>query len=270
MKLKKNPPKLLCTSHGGDLFGLNDPLSIIIKKWVLKKSNAIIVVSTAMMRKSLELSPKISNKLSVIPMGTDLTRIFIPNPQIKRESNLLLFAGRLVEKKGVNILLYALAEVRKQYPDTLLVIIGDGPEKENLYNLSKKLGISYSVQFTGRLSHSKLATWYAKSTLAVFPFQQAKNGDIEGLGLVMIEALGCCCPVIAGDVPAVHDVIEHNKTGIIVEQNNSGLLSEYIIKLLLLPEKRLQLANNGRKHILNKFSWDKSTQGYIDVINQLL
>ncbi|MCU7835970.1 MAG: glycosyltransferase family 4 protein [gamma proteobacterium symbiont of Taylorina sp.] len=269
MKFFKKPLKLLCTSHGGDLFGLNDPMSTKIKKWVLKKSDTITVVSSAMMQKAVELDPDIKNKLSVIPMGSNLNDIFKPNPKIHREKNLLLFSGRLVEKKGVNTLINALAKVRKQYPDTILAIIGDGPEKESLYLLSKKLDISHSIQFTGRLSHSELSLWYAKATLSVFPFQQAKNGDIEGLGLVMIEALGCGCPVIAGDVPAIHDIIKHNKTGLIVEQKNSHLLATNIIQLLLSPEKRQYLAENGRKYVCNHFGWKTSTQQYIKILNQL-
>jgi glycosyltransferase involved in cell wall biosynthesis len=266
----KKTPKLLCTSHGGDLFGLNDALSKKIKKWVINRSNKITVVSSAMMKKINELVPNIQNKLSIIPMGTNLSNLFIPNHQIAREKNLLLFSGRLVEKKGVDTLIYALADVRKKNPNTRLVIIGDGPEKEDLQKLSEKLGISESIRFIGRLPHSELATWYAKATIAVFPFKQAKNGDIEGLGLVMVEALGCACPVIVGDVPAIHDVVEHNKTGLITKQSNHILLAENIIKLLLSPENCQQLAINGRKHVIENFSWSKSSQGYIDIINHLL
>ena len=161
-------------------------------------------------------------------------------------------------------------KVKKKCPDTSLVIIGDGPEKNKLQKLSEKLELSQSIQFMGRLSHTELAEWYAKATVAVFPFQLADNGDTEGLGLVMIEALGCGCPVIAGDVPAIHDVIEHNKTGLIVEQNNSQLLAENIIQLLLSPEKRQYLAENGRKHVLNNFNWEVSTKSYTKLLNYLL
>lgn len=261
----KNPPRLLCTSHGSDLFGLNDPLSIVIKKWVLKKSDLITVVSTTMKNKALELAPEIQNKLSIIPMGTDLENTFKPNTQIQRQNNLILFVGRLVDNKGLDMLINSLAEVIKQNPETVLVIIGDGPGKELFQQLAENLKISKSIQFKGRLSHSEIAKWYAKATLAVFPFQQA-----EGFGLVMIEALGCGCPVIVGDVPAVHDVIEHNKTGLIVEQKNCQLLAKNIIQLLSSPKERMLLAENGRQYVLNKFSWNKSKQGYIDIINHLL
>ncbi len=80
MKFIIKPPKLLCTSHGGDLFGLNDPLSKKIKKWVLKKSDAITVVSSPMLEEVLLLEPEAKNKLSVIPMGTDLQNYLYSKP----------------------------------------------------------------------------------------------------------------------------------------------------------------------------------------------
>ncbi|MCU7801129.1 MAG: glycosyltransferase family 4 protein [gamma proteobacterium symbiont of Lucinoma myriamae] len=269
MKFTNKPLELLCTSHGGDLFGLNDALSIKLKQWVLKKSDAITVVSSAMLKKAIELVPEVKEKSSVVPMGTDLKYLFIPQKTINRSKNLLLFSGRLVEKKGVDTLLYAFAKIKKKCSGCQLVIIGDGPEKKKLQAISEKLNILQSIKFTGKLSHSELAIWYSKATIAVFPFKEAKNKDIEGFGLVMIEALGCECPVIVGNVPAVHDVIINNHTGILVESENIMDLTGNCLKLLENQKLAKKIGRQGRAHVLKNFDWHTSTLQYKEILMNL-
>ncbi len=163
-------------------------------------------------------------------------------------------------------MIYALAEIKKQFCDIKLAIIGDGPEKAQLERLSRDLSIHQSIQFVGKLSHLELVKWYSKATFAVFPFKEATNKDIEGLGLVMIEALGCECPVIAGDVPAVNDVIVHDKTGLLFESNNVLRLQQSCVKLLNSPELAQQLGKQGRVSVLNKFDWNSSTLKYNNLL----
>jgi len=261
---------LLCTSHGGDLFGLQDKISLKIKRWVIKHSSSLTVVSNAMLIPLQQLNSQSINKTHVIPMGTDLTYQFIPRKNISRQSSMLLFAGRLVEKKGVDILIRAIPEVLEKHSDIQLFIAGDGPEKKYLKKISKKLKLEQTIHFIGKQSHNELSILYNKATITIFPFQQAKDGDIEGLGLVVIEALGCGCPVIAGNVPAVHDTIKDNITGIISEHKNSKRLAINIIKLLNSPEKRSSLAHNGREYAIKHFSWEVSSHLYNQTIQKLI
>ncbi|WMP18897.1 glycosyltransferase [Thiothrix lacustris] len=153
----------------------------------------------------------------------------------QQQANQLLFTGRLVEKKGVKYLLQALKEVSKQLPDTTLVIVGSGPLQADLESMTKDLGLTRQVTFTGRLEHKALVRLYQESTVAVFPFVQAKDGDMEGLGLVMAEAMGCGCPVIACDLPAVRDVIMHEDAGYLVESGNISALSRAVLTYLHNP-----------------------------------
>ncbi len=261
---------LLCTSHGGDLFGLQDRFSKKVKKWVMKNSQSITVVSKSMFHYATTISPESINKLHIIPMGTDFKNQFKINLDIHRKENQLLFAGRLVEKKGVATLIKAMAKVLDQFPETKLTIAGDGPEKTSLMQLATDINLKRAIHFIGQQDHQSLSVLYSTATISVFPFQKAKNGDIEGLGLVLLEAMGCGCPVIAGDVPAIHDVIQNNKTGIISEQRNSNMLADKIISLLSCPTKREELAQNGRIHAVNNFSWEISGKRYIEVVESLI
>ena len=266
--VSRNNPAILCTSHGGDLYGLNDPISKTIKRYVIKNVDTMTVVSHAMQDEIKKLVPTAKQAI-VAPMGTDLSNLFIPDDSVKRKPYQLLFVGRLVEKKGLQYLLQAMSDIIKQYPNTCLNIAGTGPEQPTLEVLVKELKLANHVFFLGRLSHQALVNEYRQATMAVFPFVQAKNGDVEGLGLVMIEAMGCDCPVVASDIPAVRDVIIDGKTGILVQPYNVQMFADKILGLLSMPDYTKKLANNSRELVLKKFSWEGSAQQYSKQLNKL-
>ena len=264
--VSKNKPSILCTSHGGDLYGLNDPISKAIKCHVINKIDELTVVSSSMQGKVGELVPQATIP-TVAPMGTDLAGVFTPNESIQRIPYQLLFVGRLVEKKGLQYLLQALPEIIKHNPSITLNIAGSGPEQDNLEKLTSKLELKKHVSFLGRLTHEQLVTQYQTASIAVFPFIQAKDGDVEGLGLVMIEAMGCGCPVVASDIPAVHDVITDNKTGILVPPKNHKEIQKNILAFFVMPEeKKKLLGKKGRESILKKFCWSVVAQQYTSLI----
>ena len=264
-------PAVLCTSHGGDLFSLNDPICRYIKREVICRSDALTVVSSAMQNEvSCLLLGRAYKRLSVIPMGTDLKRQFSPDNTIKRQFFQILFAGRLVEKKGVRYLLDALPDVLQKNPEIQLNIVGNGSERVALEHQAQALGVDHRVNFLGNLPHAKLAEQYCQSTLAVFPFVQAGNGDMEGLGLVTIEALGCECPVIVSDIPAVRDVIVDRETGLLAEAGNSVQLAVLINELVADPKEAKRLASNGRRYVKDKFDWSVTGQAYSDLLESIL
>ena len=254
--------KLVCTSHGGDLFGLQGKISTFLKRWVIKRCDSITVVSQAMLAKVQELTHNQYSSIHIIPMGTDLTNTFVPNSSIIRATNQLLFVGRLVEKKGLSYLLQAVYKLKPIFPDLELIIAGSGPLQTQLMGQTKQLGITEHVQFVGRLTHLELVRLYQAATLAVFPFIQAKDGDMEGLGLVMIEAMGCGCPVIASDLPAVKDVIHPNENGKLVKSEDSAALVEAIMILLDNSAQRQRLSNQARLTVHKAFDWESITQCY--------
>ena len=257
--------KLVCTSHGGDLFGLQGKISTFLKRWIINHCHAITVVSQAMLLKAKELTHNQYQAIHVIPMGTDLTHTFVPNPNIKRAANQLLFVGRLVEKKGLTYLLQALQQLQPNFPNLELIIAGSGPLKDQLIQQTQQLGIAHQVKFVGRLTHTELVMLYQTATLAVFPFIQTQDGDMEGLGLVMVEAMGCGCPVIASDLPAVRDVINHGDNGILVEPNNSRVLAVTIKDFFQFSIKN-ELIDSMT--ILKKFDWLNIVDLYKNIIKK--
>lgn len=264
---KKLP--ILCTSHGGDLFGLVDPLGKSIKRWVIKRVEGLSVVSHTMISKLDGLIDERSIPCCVIPMGTDLRNTFIPDSDKTRNPYQLLFVGRLVEKKGLEYLVKCLPSLLKKFPDIKLMVAGVGPEQAAIKLLADKSGVEERVIFSGSLSHEALVDLYQDSAMSIFPFVQAENGDMEGLGLVMVEALGCECPVIAGDVPAVYDVIENEVSGLIVNPKHTAALERAITQILNNQERAQDMARRGREHVLEKFSWESVAKRYSELLNKI-
>ncbi len=142
----KNPPPLLCTSHGGDLFALRGKLFKKLKQWVLNRTTALTVVSQAMRKTALSLG---ATQIEVIPMGVDVINQFVPPLTTQRE-NSLLFVGRLVEKKGLHYLLAALPLIVKEHPNVTLIIAGSGSYEPTLKKQVTDLKLNQFVKFCGK------------------------------------------------------------------------------------------------------------------------
>jgi len=261
-------PRLFITSHGADVFGFNNTVLRLIKRKVLIEADEVSAVSVAIRDQLLSLAPH-HTALHVAPMGVDLKARFVPT-LVRPETDTLVFAGRLVEKKGLDILLKALPEVVTVQPAVNLLIVGDGPLRSTYESLASSLGISENVNFLGSIENLLLPDVFRKADLAVLPFRKARGGDQEGLGLVTIEAMGCGLPVIVGDVPAVRDVVQHGHNGWLVKGADPGDLTKAI--LLLLSDRALakQLALQGREDVLTRFDWSVVARIYEKLLIALL
>ena len=264
----KNVP-LLCTSHGGDLFALKGKGLQRLKRRIMDKSAALTVVSKAMKKTVVDMGVA-PDKVEVIPMGVDLKGLFTPDPGVQRKTDELLFVGRLVEKKGVHFLLEAMPAVIKKHPAVRLILAGSGPMEQELRQQAQRLKISDKVSFLGMVSQTELPAMYRKATLAIFPFIVAKSGDQEGFGLVQVEAMGCECPIIAGDLPAIHDIVIHEENGLIVESGNIRALADAIIQTLDDKDLRLKLAEKARMQVMERFDWEVIAGKYGKIYQALL
>jgi glycosyltransferase involved in cell wall biosynthesis len=258
---------LLFTSHGGDLFGLQGIIMNRIKRWVILKSQALTVVSRNMIE-AVERLGAPHKKIYVIPMGVDLKTRFVPAETMRINDN-LLFVGRLVEKKGLHYLIHALPLILKKHPQVTLRIAGDGPEKINLKRVCVKLGINGNVRFLGAVKNELLPGLYQTSGVLVFPSVIADDGDREGFGLVLVEALGCECAAVVTDLPAMQDIIEDGKTGLVVPQKNIRKLAEKVILLLEDQKLRESLGREGRRYVLRNFDWMIIAEKYRKLIESI-
>jgi glycosyltransferase involved in cell wall biosynthesis len=166
----------------------------------------------------------------------------------------LLFAGRLVERKGIGNLLEAVALVRAERPVTLH-IVGDGPDRRGLEAMASRLGIDGGVVFHGFLSRSELSRRFDACDGFVLPAVRDRKGDVEGLGVVLIEALRHGRPVIASAIGGIVDIVIDGETGLLVPPADARALARAITRLIEHPAERLALAAAGRAHVSREFGW---------------
>jgi glycosyltransferase involved in cell wall biosynthesis len=252
-------PALVCTSHGADLYGLRGALARGLRRIVVRRSERITVVSRAMLEDLRQEAGDVSN-VSVLPMGVDTQVRFVP-PASPITRNGLLFVGRLADKKGVNVLLDAMARL-KEMPDLSLHVIGNGPEEARLKQQAGSLGLDRIVDFVGPVPNRDLPLWYQRSSVLVFPSVVTPYGDQEGLGLVPVEALACGCAVVASDLEAVKDVIRDRETGLLSPAGDARQLAETLHVILWDQKLRDRLAAQGRAWAVEQFDWDHIAKRY--------
>jgi glycosyltransferase involved in cell wall biosynthesis len=225
-----------------------------LKRFVALRSAAVTVVSHAM-KAVLKEWGITESRIDVIPMGVDLRSRFVP-PLQRPANGTLLFVGRIVEKKGLKYLIEALPLILENHPHATLRIVGDGQEKTTILGRIGELGIGEHVEFLGAVANEVLAEIYHASDVVVFPSVVAGDGDREGFGLVLVEALGCECATVVTDLPAMGDIIVNGKSALVVPQKDADLLAQKVNLLIEDDNLRLSLGKQGRQYVLERFDWE--------------
>lgn len=254
----------IVTGHGGDVTSLNKGILKKLKIRCLKKAGYITVVSKHLKNEVLKLYD--TPNIDVISMGCK-TQNFgkqyaVPNYFNQGDQKVVLFVGRLAEKKGVTYLIEAMKEV-----DAKLVIVGDGPLRKQLEEQAKEQGDK--IEFLGAKTHDELKTIYASADIFVAPSVTAKDGDQEGFGLVMLEAMASGLPVVATNSGGITDLIKDQQNGLLVEEKNVMQLSQKI-KKLLLDEKTLNKCIDGANMIIREYGYLKLSKKYAEIFMSLL
>jgi len=268
--LIKNSPALIITSHGGDLYTFNNKLFKKMKLYILSKTDAIAVVSPAM-KDYFHNELTVRDKISILPMGVDTEEQFTPRPEILRDKNQVLFVGRLVEKKGLEYLLMAMPEILVHHPMATLLIIGDGPYKDALKRITKDLAIDEYVTFLGGLPSQDLIRYYRESSVFVAPFVTAGSGDREGLGLVVIEALSCNCPMVVSQNESLREIraaVSGNKWIQSVPERNTTAISSAVSSTLESLKGEQPLFTEQHRLVSEQYSWTTATNNYLITYDQ--
>ena len=257
------------TSHGGDLFGLRGAVLTAAKRRVAKASSAMTVVSSAMRDEArrIGLQPP---SLDVVPMGVDLRHRFVVDPEQKRASDELLFVGRLVAKKGLCHLLNALPAVLARRPQVTLRIVGFGPEEKALAQQAAELGIADRIIFAGPTPQHALPALYRSASLFVAPFIRDDSGNQEGLPVVLMEAIGCGCPAVVGNVAGIHDLVGSLADKICVEPTDHDALANAIVTTLDDPQAAQRRALDVRSAVVSRIDWETIASRYADIIASTL
>lgn len=185
------------------------------------------------------------------------TEIFQPNPAVVREP-VVLFVGRLTEKKGCEYLIEAMARVQSVLPDVELVIIGDGPLRSSLE--AKAANLLNRYQFLGLQPPDAVKSWMNRARLFAAPSVTAMGGDSEGLPNVVLEAQSMGLPVISTTHAGIPEGVIHGETGFLAAERDSQALAEYALQLLKDPELWQRFSYKGPEHVEANFNRAKQTQ----------
>jgi glycosyltransferase involved in cell wall biosynthesis len=201
-------------------------------------------------------------RIDVIPVGIDLERIIKIAPAPRTTD--VLFAGRLIHEKRVDLLLNAIAIVKTEVPMISCAIIGDGPERDALEDLAATLGLEKNVIFTGFVDQDGLTAYMKASKVFVLPSVR------EGFGLVIIEANACRLPVISirHEMSAVRELVQDGVNGYLISEISPRDIAEAILKLVRDDALREQLAENGFE-MSKRYAWSDISKSIIDTYKKL-
>lgn len=226
-----------------------------LSPYIWKKS--LLTIANSQNLRDLAYKTSRKKKIDIIYNGIDLKR-YTGNYDVKITPAQIIAVGRLNKMKGFDLLIQAVAGIKTQCQ---LVIAGDGPEKENLENLAKMLGIEGKVLLLGRLEKEQLIHFYQESSIFCM------SSYNEGMSNAMLEAIACGLPVVTTQVGGVAELINGN--GIIVPCGDSFALQEAIETLLENPERLVQCRNRSLQ-IAADFSWKKITNNFLDLLTDAL
>jgi len=187
-----------------------------------------------------------------------------PSPEVRDRlgwtgRRVLLTVGRLQRRKGHDVLIGALPEIRERVANVHYAIVGDGEERAALEQQARSLGVGDTVQFLGEISDQELVDCYRQCDLFVLPNREIA-GDIEGFGLVLLEAQACGRPVVAGDSGGTAETMNPGETGLLFKCDRPRELAGPLAELLADEARLAKMGRAARFWIEERFGWDASAR----------
>jgi len=173
---------------------------------------------------------------------------------------LIVCVSRLVARKGQDVLILAMPEIRRRVPDATLLIVGDGPYRGRLEALAA-VAPAGSVVFTGQVSEADLPRYYRAGNVFAMPCRNRLGGlEVEGWGNVFIEAAACGRPVVVGDSGGARESLVRGETGLLVNGSDVGQVAEAVGSLLADPERAQAMGRAGRARVEAAFAWSRPAE----------
>ena len=249
-------------TEAGSLTGKYGPLGTVLTR-MMKRVDAFVAISDEI-REGLIRDGVVPERIHRISNFIDPKMFRPPAPGEKERlkemlgyaaRTLVLFAGRLVERKGVVHLLESWREVSREFPDARLLILGEGPLKETLQENAARLGITTTARFAGRVDN--VAEHLRAADLFVLPSLQ------EGMANSLLEAMASGVPVVATRIGGVTDVVEQGRTAIVVSPGETADLARGIRTLLAVPAHARELASRALETMRESFGLDSRVKRYM-------
>lgn len=254
----KKPTIMTLQSGDLDMPEKNRRIPHVVWKNIHVSPTIAVGISTALTRRAEKLGAR---RTMTIPNGVDFSHLS-KIPQGRKNAHRVVTVARLSPEKGLPFLIEAIKIARHSVEDAELVIVGGGALETELKAYVEKLSLQDVVRFLGAMPNAEAMAEVAKSAVFALPSLG------EGLGIVLLEAQALGVPVIGTDVGGIPDVIEHEKTGLLVPPSDAKALAEALVRVLTEPGLGDRLAA-GAKERLAKFDWDKIAEDYAALYQEL-
>jgi phosphatidyl-myo-inositol dimannoside synthase len=249
----------------------NEILDAIGSSWPkprlsLKQADRVLANSrfTARLVEKAGVAP---HKIEIIHPGCDVDRFQPYEPEAglrqrmlaeKAGNRVILSVGNLVARKGHDMVISALPRLLQRMPDVVYLIVGDGPYRSDLEGLAARLGVQDRVIFAGRVPDDRLPEIYALGDVFIMPSREHLDAcDVEGFGIVFLEASACAKPTIAGRSGGVGDAVVDGVTGLLVDPLDVEDIAAALWIILSNREVAIQLGQQGRSRVVSDFAWPR-------------
>lgn len=224
---------------------------------------------------SKALSARAQSAMVKIAPGIDVEHFIPTDASPLRESlgladkKVIVSVGRLVHRKGQDHLIEAMPEILKNVPRAHLLLVGEGPYREHLQNLVHQLKLESSVTFIGRIQYQDLPMYICVGDIFAMPSRSRLMGlEVEGLGIVYLEASSCGLPVIAGDSGGAPDAVIQNETGLVVSGTDNKEIASAAVALLTNLEASEKMGTVGRQWIVNNWRWEIWSKAFEELLKK--
>ena len=255
--------RVVASSHGHEVGWSMLPPGRAALRRIGSDADVVTVVSRYTRRRvASAFGPQAA--LELLPPGVDCDR-FRPDPAARAEirrrhrigqAPVVLCVSRLVARKGQDMLIRALPAIRRKVPGAMLLLVGAGPRLGALLRLARSCEVTDAVVGTGAVPWSMLPAYYAAADVFAMPCRTRGRGlDVEGFGLVFLEAAATGLPVVAGDAGGARESVRPNHTGDLVDGRDVDAVARATVALLGDPARAAVLGRNGRRWMQQEWNW---------------
>ncbi|CAL9421858.1 GDP-mannose-dependent alpha-(1-6)-phosphatidylinositol monomannoside mannosyltransferase [Streptomyces sp. enrichment culture] len=262
---KAGAERLVATTHGHEAGWAQLPAARQLLRRIGESTDTITYLGEyTRSRIAGALTPAAAARMVQLPPGVD-EKTFHPGSggdEVRArlgltERPVVVCVSRLVPRKGQDTLIRAMPRVLAAEPDAVLLIVGGGPYEKDLRRLAHDTGVAASVHFTGAVPWAELPAHYGAGDVFAMPCRTRRGGlDVEGLGIVYLEASATGLPVVAGDSGGAPDAVLDGETGWVVRGADPDESADRITALLADPELRRRMGERGRTWVEEKWRWD--------------
>jgi glycosyltransferase involved in cell wall biosynthesis len=256
--------KLLLTFHGADITEISRSSGLVRKVWtaLITRADGVVACSNALRREVLRFSPQA--RVTAIPNGADIALFRRMARTDAAPVRRILHIGKFEYKKSQDVILHAFKRLLAKYPDCSLVLIGaDGPMLRQTRALIKELDLEKRVELHVNVPHEQLPQYMESADLFILPSRA------EPFGIVLLEAGAAGLPVVASGVGGIPELIEPERTGLLVPPGNVEALELAIRRLIEHPELARELGRRWQEQVVATWNWDVTCEKYLRMIGEV-